>query len=151
MQAPIKIVVCDDNWAESPLFEYTLRNIGVNYELDWVDSGLELLIYLTTAEILPDIIFLDVNMPGKSGIQCLEEVRSNRKWNHIPIIIQSFAGPTKDIEAAFSGGADLFILKSDFSKDFQQILKTILQRDWTIRTQPLKSNFFLSGARVPGD
>ena len=42
MQAPIKkIVVCDDNWAELPLFEYTLRNIGVNYELDWVESGLE--------------------------------------------------------------------------------------------------------------
>lgn len=144
MQTPIKIVVCDDNWAESPLFEFTLRNIGIDYELDWVDDALELLIYLTTAEILPDIIFLDVNMPGKSGIQCLEDIRSNRKWNHIPIIIQSFAGATRDIEAAFTGGADLFILKSDFSKDFQQILKTILQRDWTTRTRPPKSNFFLS-------
>jgi CheY-like chemotaxis protein len=144
MQAPIKIVVCDDNWAESPLFEYTLRNIGIDFELDWVDDSLELLIYLTTAGILPDIIFLDVNMPGKSGIQCLEEIRSNRNWNHIPIIIQSSAGPARDIEAAFSGGADLFILKSDFSKDFQQILKGIFQRDWTTRTQPRKSNFFLS-------
>jgi len=143
MQAPIKIVVCDDNWAESPLFEFTLRNIGIDYELDWVDDALELLIYLTTAEILPDIIFLDVNMPGKSGIQCLEDIRSNRKWNHIPIIIQSFAGATKDIEAAFTGGADLFILKSDFSKDFQQILKAIFQRDWTTRSRPRKSNFFL--------
>jgi CheY-like chemotaxis protein len=111
--------------------------------LDWVDDALELLIYLTTAELLPDIIFLDVNMPGKSGIQCLEDIRSNRKWNHIPIIIQSFAGATKDIEAAFTGGADLFILKSDFSKDFQQILKAIFQRDWTTRSRPRKSNFFL--------
>ncbi len=144
MQSPIKIVVCDDNWAESPLFEFTLHNIGIGYELDWVESGLELLIYLTTAEVLPDILFLDVNMPGKSGIQCLEEIRSNRKWNHIPIIIQSFAGPTRDIEAAFYAGADLFILKSDFSKDFQQTLKTILLRDWTTRTRPRKSAFFLS-------
>ena len=143
MQSPIKIVVCDDNWAESPLFEFTLHKIGIDYELDWVDDGLELLIHLTTAKRLPDIIFLDVNMPGKSGIQCLEDIRSNRKWNNIPIIIQSFAGATRDIEAAFSGGADLFILKSDFSKDFQQILKTILQRDWTTRTRPRKSNFFL--------
>src|SRR5580698_802122 len=55
MQSPIKIVVCDDNWAESPLFEFTLHNIGIGYELDWVESGLELLIYLTTAEVLPDI------------------------------------------------------------------------------------------------
>src|SRR5262249_35847801 len=143
MQAPIKIVVCDDNWAESPLFEFTLRNIGINYELDWVDSGLELLIYLTTAERLPDIIFLDVNMPGKSGIQWLEEIRSNRRWNHIPIIIQSFAGATRDVEAAFYGGADLFILKSDFSKGFQQTLATIFQRDWSTRPSPRKSNFFL--------
>src|ERR1700743_1564908 len=120
MQAPIKIVVCDDNWAESPLFEFTLRNIGIDYELEWVDDGLELLIYLTTAETLPDIIFLDVNMPGKTGIQCLEDIRSNVRWNHIPIIIQSSAGLVKDIEAAFYGGADLFILKSDFSKEFQQ-------------------------------
>jgi CheY-like chemotaxis protein len=144
MQSPIKIVVCDDNWAESPLFEFTLRNIGIEYELDWVDDGIELLIYLTTAEILPDIIFLDVHMPGKSGLQWLEEIRSNPRWNNIPIIIQSSAGPTRDIEAAFYGGADLFILKSDFSKDFQKTLKTILQRDWTTRTQPRKSNFFLS-------
>jgi CheY-like chemotaxis protein len=144
MPHPVKIVVCDDNWAESPLFEHTLRNIGVNYELDWVEGGIELLVHLTTTEVLPDIIFLDVNMPGKSGIQCLEDIRSNRKWNHIPIVIQSFAGPTKDIEAAFNAGADLFILKSDFSKGFQQTLKTVLQRDWTNRTRPQKSSFFLS-------
>jgi CheY-like chemotaxis protein len=144
MQSPVKIVVCDDNWVESPLFEFTLRNIGIEYELDWVDDGLQLLIYLTTVEVLPDIIFLDVNMPGKSGIHWLEEIRSNRKWNHIPIIIQSFSGPTRDIEAAFYAGADLFILKSDFSKDFQQTLKTILQRDWTTRTRPRKSAFFVS-------
>jgi CheY-like chemotaxis protein len=144
MQVPIKIVVCDDNWAESPLFEFTLRNIGVNYELDWVEGGLELLIYLTTAEVLPDIIFLDVNMPGKSGIQWLEDIRSNRKWNHIPIIVQSFSGATRDVEAAFYGGADLFILKSDFSNDFQQILKTIFQQDWTTRPRPRKSSFFLN-------
>jgi CheY-like chemotaxis protein len=144
MQSPIKIVVCDDNWVESPLFEFTLRNIGIEYELDWVDDGLQLLIYLTTAENLPNIIFLDVNMPGKSGIHWLEEIRSNRKWNHIPLIIQSFSGPTRDIEAAFYAGADLFILKSDFSKDFQQILTTIFQRDWTTRTRPCKSAFFMS-------
>jgi CheY-like chemotaxis protein len=144
MQHPIKIVVCDDNWADSPLFEFTLQKIGIDYELDWVEDAIELLIYLTTKEVLPDIIFLDVNMPGKTGIQCLEDIRSNPDWNHIPIIIQSFAGPTKDIEAAFNGGADLFILKSDFSTDFQQILKIVLQRDWTIRPQPKKSAFFLS-------
>lgn len=144
MQHPTKIVVCDDNWAESPLFEFTLRNIGVDYELDWVDSGLDLLIYLTTADVLPDMIFLDVNMPGKSGIQWLEEIRSNRRWNHIPIIIQSFSGTTRDVEAAFYGGADLFILKSDFSKGFQQSLRTIFQRDWTNRPRPLRSSFFLS-------
>lgn len=144
MEHPIKIVVCDDNWVESPLFEFTLRNIGVNYQLAWVDDAVELLVYLTTVEILPDIIFLDVNMPGKSGIQCLEDIRSNSKWNHIPIIIQSFAGPTKDIEAAFNGGADLFILKSDFSKEFQQTLKSVLQRDWTTRPRPRKSSFFLN-------
>lgn len=146
MQAPIKIVVCDDNWAESPLFEFTLRNIGIDYELDWVDDSIDLLVYLTTAERLPDIIFLDVNMPGKSGIQCLEDIRANRKWNGIPIIVQSFAGPTRDIEAAFYGGADLFILKSDFSKEFQQVLRAIFQRDWTTRTRPRKANFFLSAA-----
>jgi CheY-like chemotaxis protein len=144
MQHPVKIVVCDDNWAESPLFEFTLRNIGIDYELEWVDSGLELLICLTTAEVLPDIIFLDVNMPGKSGIQWLEEIRSNRKWNHIPIIIQSFSGTTRDVEAAFSGGADLFILKSDFSKEFEHSLSSVFQRDWTTRTRPRRANFFLS-------
>jgi hypothetical protein len=79
-------------------------------------------------------------IPGPQKIR----FRNNPEWSHIPIIIQSFAGPTKDIEAAYYGGADLFILKSDFSKDFQQILKTIFQRDWTTRTRPRKSNFFLS-------
>lgn len=144
MRTPVKIVVCDDNWAESPLFEFTLRKIGIDYQLDWVEDGIELLVYLTTADVLPDIIFLDVNMPGKSGLQWLEEIRSNRKWNHIPVIIQSFAGSTKDVEAAFYGGADLFILKSDFSKDFERTLTTILHRDWTMRTRPRKSSFFLN-------
>lgn len=143
MQNPIKIVVCDDNGADSLLFECSLRNIGISHELEWVADADELMFFLYTADTLPDIIFLDVNMPGKSGIECLEEIRSNRKWNRIPVIIQSFAGPTRDIEAAYTGGADLFILKSDFSKDFQRILKTVLQRDWTTRPEPRKSGFFL--------
>jgi CheY-like chemotaxis protein len=147
MQNPIKIVVCDDNGAESLLFECNLRNIGISHELEWVPGADELLFFLAAADTLPDIIFLDVNMPGKTGIECLEHIRSNRNWNRIPVIIQSFAGPTKDIEAAYIGGADLFILKSDFSKDFQLILKTVLQRDWSNRPRPRKSGFFLCAAQ----
>jgi|SRR6185312_823247 len=146
MQHPIKIVVCDDNGAESVLFEISLQNIGIRHELEWVPDARELLTFLATADTLPDMIFLDVNMPGTTGIECLEEIRSNRRWSHIPIIIQSFAGPTRDIEAAFNAGADLFILKSDFSNDFQQTLRTIFQRDWTNRRRPRKSGFFLCPA-----
>src|SRR5579872_1194402 len=145
MQDPIKIVVCDDNGAESLPFGFTLRNIGIRHELEWVADSDELLYYLAGVDRLPDIIFLDVNMPGKSGIECLEEIRSNPEWNHIPVIIQSFAGPTRDIEAAFNGGADLFILKSDFSTEFQEALKQILQRDWSKRPRPRKSEFLLCG------
>lgn len=145
MQDPIKIVVCDDNGADSLLFEFSLRNIGIRHELEWVADSDRLLYYLAALDTLPDIIFLDVNMPGKSGIECLEEIRSNPEWNQIPVIIQSFAGPTRDIEAAFNGGADLFVLKSDFSREFQAALRHILQRDWRNRPRPRRSGFFLCG------
>lgn len=82
----IHLLLADDDDDDRTLFKETIVEIGVNIELSTVKDGFQLMHALSEAEWLPDVIFLDLNMPYKSGKECLTEIRANDKLKHIPII-----------------------------------------------------------------
>lgn len=62
-------------------------------------------------ELNPDIIFVDIFMPNMNGLELLKRVRSNRKFEHIPIIVQTSSTDSKDINKAFELGASDVVSK----------------------------------------
>src|SRR6266700_1516457 len=60
---------------------------------------------------LPDYIFLDLNMPRMSGIECLAEIKKINILQHIPVIVYSTSSAQKDVEETKKLGADYFITK----------------------------------------
>ena len=59
----------------------------------------------------PDLIVLDMNMPGVTGIDVLEFIRSRERWDHIPIVILSVESADEMVERAMSLGADGYVFK----------------------------------------
>jgi len=141
----LHILLADDDDDDRLFFRDAIEELKVKTKVATVNDGVELMDYLNGLEIqLPNLIFLDLNMPRKSGIECLKEIRSNNKFKDISIAIYSTSGMEKDIEDTFVIGANVYIKKP---VDFE-ILKTILAKvitiNWQYHTAGLnKENFLL--------
>ncbi|MBA2744819.1 MAG: response regulator [Flavisolibacter sp.] len=87
-----------------PDFEYILLENG--------DQLLEHLIrHIETAP--PGLILLDLNMPGKDGRETLKELKSDKRYCHIPILIFTTSSSPRDRRLAYEFGANCFISKPD--------------------------------------
>ena len=60
---------------------------------------------------LPDILFLDINMPRKNGVECLLEIKQNSELNHLPVIMFSTSLQPDIVNHLYKNGAQLFIRK----------------------------------------
>src|SRR3954453_20322311 len=64
-----------------------------------------------TKEIEPDLIFLDLNIPQKNGIDCLIELRKIDKLATVPVIIYSTSSNFEDIDRCYKNGCTLYLVK----------------------------------------
>jgi CheY-like chemotaxis protein len=125
---PINIYLAEDDTEDMALFAQALEESELSVEFRHFESGMHLLECLNTSECpLPDIIFLDLRMPMKSGKECLREIRANKKFNHVPVIIFTCTTYLDDIKETFQFGANLYVPKSVFIKNQSQAITMILQ------------------------
>ena len=98
----------------------------------------------TLKEKIPDILFLDIHMPCKDGKECLLEIRSNKRYDHLPIIIYSSFKDIDTIEYCFRKGSNLYAIKPVEVKSLTKMLKAILLIDWkNTLYYPPKSEFIV--------
>ena len=142
----LHILLADDDDDDRLFFKDAIEEVKVKTVVTMVNDGVELMDYLLKPEIhLPNLVFLDLNMPRKNGMECLKKRRSNNKLKDLTIAIYSTSAMEKDIEETFVKGANIYIKKP---KDFD-ILKNILTKvitiNWQYHTSGLnKENFLLS-------
>jgi DNA-binding response OmpR family regulator len=96
--------------------------------------------------IAPHILFLDLNMPCKTGIDCLKEIRENRQFDDLSIAIYSTSSSEKDIEETFNSGANVYIKKpNDFGK-LKKVIHEVVSIDWDKHSEELKKETFVFSA-----
>ena len=78
----------------------------------------------------PDLLFLDLLMPCKDGRQCIREIRSNRKFDALPIIVYSSMSDLESIEFCYREGSNLYAKKPSSLSDLKGILEKIFAMDW---------------------
>ncbi len=105
------VLIVDDEPALLDIYSTKLRTDGfeVSTAPDGV-SGLEAII-----NHLPDIVLLDVIMPGKDGFDVLRDVKKNPKTRSIPVIVLSNLGQEYEVKRGMSLGANLFLTKADLT------------------------------------
>lgn len=124
--SPVRILLADDDHDDTFLFQEALVQIPIETNLSIAENGAELLRLLRDAGGKPDIIFLDMNMPVKNGLECLEEIRARAGYEQVPIVILSTSVAQYLWESAYKNGANLYIQKPTSFNGLIEILKKCL-------------------------
>ncbi|MCK4900623.1 MAG: response regulator [Anaerolineales bacterium] len=107
-----KILIAEDERDIRDLITFTLRFAG--YEVTATTDGEEA--YETAQRILPDLILLDVRMPGMNGYDACKKIKANDKTQHIPVVFLSAKGQEAEVQTGIDAGATEYIIKP-FSPD----------------------------------
>lgn len=139
------ITLADDDEDDRLFFTDAFEELKINTRVNTVNNGRELLNYLNRPEtVLPHIIFLDLNMPILNGIECLKEIKQNKKFDDIAIAIYSTSSSDQDVEDTFVLGANIYIKKPSNFNDLKKILSEVVVINWQYHTNGLnKDNFLL--------
>ena len=141
----IIITLADDDEDDRMFFTDAFEELKINTVVNTVNDGVALMDFLNQPEtVLPNIIFLDLNMPLKSGIECLKEIKANPKFKDIVIAIYSTSSSEEDIENTFVLGANIYIKKPNNFGKLKEVLSEVVTINWQYITTGLdKDNFLL--------
>lgn len=141
----IIITLADDDEDDRLFFTDAFDELKIKTAVNTVNNGKELLDFLNHPDtVLPNIIFLDLNMPIMNGIDCLKEIKQNKKFKDIAIAIYSTSSSDKDVENTFVLGANVYIKKPSNFNDLKKVLSEVVIINWQYHTSGLnKDNFLL--------
>ncbi len=142
----LDILLADDDTDDCIFFKDALETMPVLTAFTAVHDGEQLMHLLTNeANKLPDILFLDLNMPRKNGFECLTEIKQNKKLKNLPVVIFSTSLEQDVVNMLYQNGAHFFIRKpSEFSLFKKIILYTLTLIMLEKFSKPEKENFVLS-------
>ncbi|MGZ4033626.1 MAG: response regulator [Bacteroidia bacterium] len=145
-QTELRILLADDDEDDRLFFKRAIEVAKIKTIVTIVNDGVELMKHLSDSKtILPDLLFLDLNMPIKSGIECLKEIRSDNKFKDLLIAIYSTSASDQDVEDTFINGANIYIKKPDDFNTLKNTLAKVIAINWQYQTSGLnKENFLLS-------
>jgi CheY-like chemotaxis protein len=140
------VLLADDDPDDRLFFKYAIEELKIKTIVTTVNDGVELMNYLNQPDVtLPHVVFLDLNMPRKGGMECLKEIRENKNFKELSIAIYSTSGSEKDIEESFVLGANIYIKKPNDFNSLKKILAEVININWQYHTSGLnKDNFVLS-------
>ena len=124
------IFYAEDDLDDQEIFKNALHDINYEADLYFQNHGDELLHDLKYHSVVPNLIFLDLNMPGKTGYHVLQEIREMEEFCNIPIIILSTASDPVASHRAKNLGANLFITKPTVYSQFISLMKIVMSMDW---------------------
>lgn len=138
---PIEILLVEDNEGDIVLTREAFKESKLHNNLSIVKDGAEALLFLNKEGAYsdvprPDIILLDLNLPKKTGLEVLNEIKSNPKLKTIPVVILTCSKNENDIWATYSNQANCYITKPvDFNK-FINVIRSL-------------NNFWLDIVKLP--
>ncbi len=141
-----KILLADDDEDDCTFFKEAMDDLPFSVTIMTVSDGVQLMKLLSDMEPvnLPDILFLDLNMPRKSGFECLSEIKKIDKLKHLPVIIFSTSLDIDVVDLLYKRGAIYYIRKpGDFSKLKKVILDALTITTQTNFKQPARESFIL--------
>jgi chemotaxis family two-component system response regulator Rcp1 len=127
---PVDILLVEDNPGDARLMKEALAEAKIRNRLHLVADGLEALAYLRRQDPFagagrPDLILLDLNLPGKDGREVLAEIKGDWDLRRIPVVILTTSRAESDIVRAYDLHADAYVTKPLDIEQFITVVKSI--------------------------
>lgn len=139
------ILFSDDDTDDALLFTQAADLMASPILLSFAEDGEQLMRYLSK-EMLPDMIFLDLNMPVKNGMECLGEIRRDKKLDWLPVIVYTTSDNRKDVDTCYDLRANLYVVKPTTFESIIKTLKKVLTIDFKKQPFPSREKFLLESA-----
>ncbi len=146
----INILLADDDNTDCLFFKEALEELPVSAILTIVHNGEELIEALTKkGNKFPDVLFLDLNMPRKTGLASLGQIKRSTDLQDLPVVILSTASDEESVKNVFRNAAHYYICKP---ADFSQLKKVIYEALVLITQEnnplPLREKFVITGDSI---
>ena len=127
---PIDILLVEDNPGDATLAREAFRDCKVRNQLYIVDDGVKALDFLAQrgdyeGMPLPDLILLDLNLPGKHGREVLQCIKNSKQLKSIPVVILTGSDADEDVIKSYALHANCFITKPMDLDQYLQVVKSI--------------------------
>jgi len=119
------VLVVDDNGLFIRIIQRMLENHGI--EVGSASSGLEALTAIERRR--PDVVLLDVEMPGMSGFEVLDRIKANPSLTKIPVIMLTGRDEADDLISGYRSGADYYLTKPVAQRELVYGLGLVLGRE----------------------
>lgn len=107
------LFIVDDDEDDINLFVEAVNEIDCTMQCFQARNGLDALERLNALDLLPEIIFLDLNMPKMNGFEVLERLKSMERYKEIPVVIYSTSRDADEKQKAIEMGASDYLVKPD--------------------------------------
>jgi CheY-like chemotaxis protein len=136
MSTDFHILLVDDSHSDVLIIERALREEDVGHRLTTLHDGraaLDYLLRLKDDDVPdghePDLVLLDLNLPGLDGCQVLTAIKSDPALRMIPVVILTTSGRDEDVLQTYHAGANTFIRKPDEYPRYRELV-AVLRQYW---------------------
>ncbi len=127
------VLVVEDQHPDYVLIERSIKALedkGIKCELHWVKTGEDALDFLyRRGEYAdaprPNLILLDLRLPGMNGLEVLSEIKKDEKLRKIPVVVLTVSESEADMIRAYDSGASAYLQKPTHPEDFEKLLNTV--------------------------
>lgn len=140
---PIEILLVEDSPADVRLTKEALKEEKIHNNLSVVNDGVEAMAFLHrqgkySKAARPDLILLDLNLPKKDGREVLKEIKSDKEFKAIPVVVLTISKAEEDVIKSYNLHANCYITKPIDLNQFAKVVKTIQDFWLTIVKLPPK-------------
>jgi CheY-like chemotaxis protein len=140
----VRVLLADDDSEDRNDFLEAFESLKIVTNVNTVKNGIELMNFLTNPSVkLPHLVFLDLNMPKKSGLECLMEIRRLNRLKDLTVVIYSTSSSEKDVEETFLNGANIYVKKPAHLTMLKKTLLQVLTINWQYHIWGLNRDRFL--------
>jgi CheY-like chemotaxis protein len=133
-EKPFHILVVEDNPGDVRLIEEALKEgVMAGHLVSWATDGIEALRFLREAVVkrpIPDLVLLDLNLPGMDGRELLREIKATPTLRRVPVIVLSSSKADEDILRTYELNANAYVTKPVQVEDFIRTIRS-LEEFWT--------------------
>lgn len=138
---PVEVLLVDDSFADVRLTQEAFKEWHVSNHLNVVMDGVAALDFLHQQGRYknaprPDMVLLDLNLPGKNGREVLEDIKNDPELRSIPVMILSTSHADADLKRAYDLHANCYIAKPVDLDEFLDVVRSIEQFWFKVATLP---------------